>query len=59
MGLSALAGSSVNFAVRVWVDGPDYWDVFFEMNEKVYTQFSNYNLNIPFPQMDIHVQKTI
>lgn len=58
MGLSELADSSVNFAVRVWVGGPDYWNVFFEMNEKVYTQFAAYKLNIPFPQMDIHVQKT-
>ena len=57
MGLSQLADSSVNFAVRVWVDGPDYWDVFFEMNEKVYTQFADYKLNIPFPQMDVHVHK--
>lgn len=55
MGLSALAGSSVNFTVRVWVDGPDYWDVFFDMNEKVYTKFTDYNLNMPFPQMDVHV----
>ncbi|WP_245600570.1 mechanosensitive ion channel family protein [Flavobacterium daejeonense] len=57
VGLSALADSSVNFTVRVWVDGPDYWDVFFDMNEKVYTQFANYNLNIPFPQMDMHFIK--
>ena len=59
MGLSELADSSVNFAVRVWVDGPDYWNVYFEMNEKVYTKFADYKLNIPFPQMDIHVQKAI
>jgi small conductance mechanosensitive channel len=25
------------------------------MNEKVYTRFGDYNLNIPF-QMDVHVQ---
>jgi small conductance mechanosensitive channel len=37
MGLSELADSSVNFTVRVWVDGTDYWGVFFDMNEKVYT----------------------
>jgi small conductance mechanosensitive channel len=59
MGLSELADSSVNFAVRVWVDGPEYWNVYFEMNEKVYTKFADYKLNIPFPQMDIHVQKAI
>lgn len=57
LGLSELAGSSVNFAVKGWVDSPDYWAVFFEMNEKVYTRFPDYNLNIPFPQMDVHVQK--
>lgn len=55
IGLSALADSSVKFAVRVWVNTPDYWDVFFAMNEKVYTKFPDYNLNIPFPQMDVHV----
>jgi small conductance mechanosensitive channel len=57
IGLSALADSSVNFVVRVWVDSADYWSVFFDMNEKVYTKFPDYNLNIPFPQMDVHVQK--
>ena len=56
MGLGALAPSSVNCNVRVWVNSPDYWDVFFAMNEKVYTKFSEYKLNIPFPQMDVHVQ---
>ncbi|WP_016990715.1 mechanosensitive ion channel family protein [Flavobacterium sp. ACAM 123] len=56
IGLSELAGSSVNFTVRVWVEAPNYWGVFFDMNEKVYTRFGDYNLNIPFPQMDVHVQ---
>jgi len=56
IGLSELADSSVNFTVRVWVDSPDYWGVFFDMNEKVYTKFPDYDLNIPFPQMDVHVQ---
>jgi small conductance mechanosensitive channel len=56
IGLSELGDSSVNFAVRVWVDSADYWGVFFEMNEKVYTKFPDYDLNIPFPQIDVHVQ---
>jgi small conductance mechanosensitive channel len=56
IGLSELADSSVNFTVRVWVNAVDYWAVFFDMNEKVYTRFGDYNLNIPFPQMDVHVQ---
>ena len=58
IGLSALADSSVNFAVRVWVNAPDYWGVFFDMNEKVYKRFADYNLNIPFPQVDLHLHQT-
>jgi len=55
--VSALADSSVNFAVRAWVKADDYWDVFFEMNEKVYKTFEKEGLNIPFPQMDVHVHQ--
>ncbi|MBN2857093.1 MAG: mechanosensitive ion channel, partial [Candidatus Delongbacteria bacterium] len=57
IGLSELGDSSVNFAVRAWVNAADYWDVFFDMNEKVYKRFKDYNLNIPFPQMDVHLDK--
>jgi small conductance mechanosensitive channel len=53
--VSALADSSVNFAVRAWVKSSDYWNVFFEMNEKIYNAFNKEGINIPFPQMDVHV----
>jgi small conductance mechanosensitive channel len=57
MALSALADSSVNIVVRVWVNSPDYWAVFFKMNEQVYKVFAEEGLSIPFPQMDVHVHK--
>lgn len=50
-----LADSSVNFTVRGWVKADDYWDVFFDMNEKIYTTFEEKGISIPFPQMDVHV----
>lgn len=53
--LAELADSSVNFVVRVWVNSEDYWAVFFDMNENVYNAFREKGLNIPFPQMDVHV----
>ena len=55
--LGALADSSVNITVRAWVSTNDYWDVFFDMNEKVYKTFSEQGLSIPFPQMDVHLIK--
>lgn len=53
--LTSLGESSVNLVVRAWVNTPDYWSVFFDMNEKVYKTFSEENLNIPFPQLDVHL----
>lgn len=57
--VSELADSSVNFTVRVWVNAPDYWGVYFSMNENVYKTFGKEGLNIPYPQMDIHVSKDL
>lgn len=57
IGLGELADSSVNLTVRVWVNSEDYWGVFFDMNEKIYKIFDKEGLNIPFPQMDIHLDK--
>ena len=57
IGLLAFANNSVNFTVRVWVNSADYWDVFFDMNEKVYTKFADYELHIPFPLTDSQVNK--
>lgn len=53
--LTSLGESSVNIVVRGWVNTADYWDVFFDMNEKVYKTFTAENINIPFPQMDVHL----
>ncbi|RLD89961.1 MAG: mechanosensitive ion channel family protein, partial [Bacteroidetes bacterium] len=55
--LGALADSSVNLTVRAWVNAADYWGVFFDFNEQVYKVFAKENINIPFPQMDVHIQK--
>lgn len=55
--VSGLGDSSVNITVRAWVNAPDYWNVFFQLNENVYKNFSKEGLNIPFPQMDVHLHK--
>lgn len=55
--VSELADSSVNFTVRAWVVAADYWGVYFEMNEQVYKTFEQEGLNIPYPQIDLHLHK--
>jgi small conductance mechanosensitive channel len=57
IGLTELADSSVNFTVRAWVKSSDYWGMMIDTNEKVYEIFEKEGLSIPFPQMDVHLQK--
>lgn len=55
--LGALADSSVNLTVRAWVKAADYWPIFFEVNEKVYSELPKRGLQFPFPQLDVHVSQ--
>lgn len=55
--VSELAESSVNFVVRPWVKTGDYWAVKFDFTEKVKLRFDENGISIPFPQMDIHMDK--
>ncbi|PHQ65964.1 MAG: mechanosensitive ion channel protein MscS [Sulfurimonas sp.] len=52
-----LADSSVNFVFRAWVKTDDYWDVHFDMLERVKLTFDEKGISIPYPQMDIHTNK--
>lgn len=55
--VGGLGSSSVDMTVRVWTNTDDYWPVFYTMNDKVYNEFNKVGLNIPYPQMDVHLHK--
>ncbi len=52
--LHALAASSVNVVIRVWVNAADYWDVYFETNNLIYNTFNAEGISFPFPQLTLH-----
>ncbi len=53
--VSELADSSVNFVVRPWVKTGDYWNVYFDLTEKIKIAFDKEGISIPYPQQDIHL----
>lgn len=55
--LSKLSSSSVDYIVRAWVKTPNYWNVFFDYNQAVYTGLPEAGINFPFAQMDIHLHQ--
>ncbi|HAS62751.1 MAG TPA: mechanosensitive ion channel protein [Vibrio sp.] len=57
IGVVALADSSVNFVVRPWCKTADYWDVYFDSNQAIKEALDANGIEIPFPQMDVHLNK--
>ncbi|MDQ6996981.1 MAG: mechanosensitive ion channel, partial [Mariprofundus sp.] len=55
--VAELADSSVNFVVRPWVKAGDYWGVKFDVTEKIKLAFDTAGISIPYPQMDVHLDK--
>ncbi|MCI5047279.1 MAG: mechanosensitive ion channel [Aquisalinus sp.] len=51
-----LGDFSVDFTVRMWLAGSDYFAVKWEMNRKIKEAFDNEGVNIPFPTA-IEIQK--
>ncbi|WP_087023871.1 small-conductance mechanosensitive channel MscS [Thaumasiovibrio subtropicus] len=57
VGVVELADSSVNFVVRPWVKTDQYWDVYFDLLQAIKERLDDEKIEIPFPQMDVHVSK--
>ncbi len=53
--LHKLNSSSVDLVIRVWVPKDEYWNVYFSLNEKIYKIFAEENIDIPFPQVTVHM----
>lgn len=57
VGVKELADSSINFLVRFWVDRPEFWNVQYDLQQKIVDTFREKGVEIPFPQVDVHLDK--
>lgn len=53
--LAEFADSSVNFVVRPWVKTTEYWDVRFDLLDRIKKTFDERSITIPYPQRDVHL----
>lgn len=49
--------SYIGIRLRVWVKSDDYWDVNFAILEQVKRSFDQFGVEIPLPQLDVHLSK--
>jgi small-conductance mechanosensitive channel len=55
--VSEFADSAVVLVVRPWVKTSDYWGFFFDFKKAIKQRYDKEGINIPFPQMDVHLDK--
>ena len=53
--VGGLSDSSVDIIVRVWVPTEEYWNVYFDMHQRVYETFNVQKINFPYPQQTVHL----
>ena len=53
--VGGLSDSSVDIIVRVWVPTEEYWNVYFDMHQRVYETCNGQKINFPYPQQTVHL----
>ena len=53
--VNKLNDSSVDLVVRPWTKPADYWTVYFRFQQEVLEKFRAAQVEIPFPQVDVHI----
>ena len=53
--VDTLGDSSINMGVRCWFNNGDYWTGRWRVTENIKYALDVANIEIPFPQMDVHV----
>ena len=54
--LKTQSASSLDVVLRVWCAPENYWDLYFDLNENVKKALDEAGMEIPFPQMDVHMR---
>ncbi len=49
--------STIQYTMRYWVKGDDYWDTYFAVNEKIKSEFERCGVKMSYPHLNIHVEK--
>ena len=57
VGVEGLGDSSVNLAVRPWVNTVDFWDVYFDSYESIKNALDENGITIPYPQRDVNMKQ--
>ena len=55
--VAAYENCAIKYTLRVWVNNADYWDVFFEVNQKIKKVFDEQGIAMSYPHLNVHMDK--
>ena len=53
VGLLSLNANDITFVVRAWTRNGDYWDLFFDMQQRFYTELPKHGYQFAYPHVDV------
>ena len=55
--VTAYGDSAIQYSLRLWVNTPDYWDVYFEVNQRVKDIFDEQGITMTYPHLNVHLHQ--
>ena len=49
--------SAIRYSLRLWVKNADYWDVYFQVNQRVKNIFDEQGIAMTYPHLNVHIDK--
>ena len=55
--VSAYGESAIAYSLRLWVKNADYWDVYFQVNQRVKAVFEEQGIEMTYPHLNVHLHQ--
>ena len=55
--VSSYDESAIRYSLRLWVKNADYWDVYFQVNQRVKNIFDEQDISMTYPHLNVHLDK--
>ena len=55
--VTAYGDNAIQYTLRLWVKNADYWNVYFEVNQKVKKIFDEQGIEMTYPHLNVHLDK--
>lgn len=49
--------SAIRYSLRIWMKPGDYWDVYFQVNQRIKDVFDQQGIEMTYPHLNVHLDK--